>query len=373
MANALLATSSFLPGRGGIETYLAELCLELSPNITVFAPAERDGMAIPHHLPYPTEGYEGSLLFPSDRIVAAIEAAAESAGTDRVLLGTPWPLALLGPRLRRAGLRYAVIVHGAEIMVPGAVPYLRSRLSQALAEADLLLPVSAFTMSKVTKLIGKRRLPPVEILRARVDTDRFRPGIDAVGIDNKYGLAGRQVILVLGRLVRRKGVHRLIRVFPNIAHHHPDVCLVIAGTGPQEKTLRQDGAVLGEQIVFTGRVSDADAPALYAAADVFALPVADRWWGLDAEGLGVVLLEASACGVPCVTGRSGGTPEAVVDGKTGFVVDAQDEEQLVGSISKLLSQPDLAREMGVAGRRHVVAEFAERSLPGALLEWLFGA
>jgi phosphatidylinositol alpha-1,6-mannosyltransferase len=126
-------------------------------------------------------------------------------------------------------------------------------------------------------------------------------------------------------------------------------------------------------VIFTGRVDDDDAPGVYAAADVFCLPVADRWFGLDTEGLGVVLLEAAACEVPCVTGRSGGTPEAVINGKTGYVIDARDHRALVEAVCAVLDQNEATpstESMGRRGREHVIAEFSNRKLPERLMQWL---
>ncbi len=123
-------------------------------------------------------------------------------------------------------------------------------------------------------------------------------------------------------------------------------------------------------MIFLDRVAEDDAPALFAAADVFALPVADRWFGLDIEGLGVVLLEAAACGTACVTGISGGTPEAVVDGETGYVIDATDRGRLVSSLATLLEDREQADVMGANGRAYVHHEFAARRLPPSFLDWL---
>jgi phosphatidylinositol alpha-1,6-mannosyltransferase len=368
-----MVSSSFLPGHGGIETYLAELCRELSPRLAVYAPAQRDGLPIPAGLPYPIFRHEGSVLVPSPSVARAIATAAKRAETDRILFGTPWPLVLLGPLLRRFGLRYATIVHGAEILVPSLVPGTRALLARALAGAELLFPVSNFTKARLAELLAGHGRPPIQVLRARVDTERFHPRAATAAIRERFGLERREVILAFGRLVRRKGVHRLIRALPAIAARRPNACVVVAGTGPEERALRRLGAHLADRIVFTGRVENADAPALYAAADVFALPVADRWWGLDTEGLGVVLLEASACGTPCVTGRSGGTPEAVLDGVGGRVVDAADRDRLVNAIAELLEDRNVAQQMGVAARDYVVAEFGTRRLPDSLLEWLAGA
>lgn len=373
MARAVLVSSSFLPGRGGIESYLAELCDRLRPDVAVVAAAERDGARLDDlHLPYPTYGYPGRLLFPGAGARRAVREASKKESTDRVLFGTPWPLVLMGPRLRMDHLRYAVVVHGAEMTVPAAVPGVRRRLARALAEADLLLPVSAFTADKVERFIRRagHRVPPIDLLRARVDLQRFSTEADGAAARGSFGIdASGKVILCFGRLVRRKGVHRLIQAMPDIARRVPTAVALVAGTGPEERNLRSLARRLGAPVVFTGRIPEEQAPDVYAAADVFALPVADRWFGLEMEGLGVVLLEAAACGVPAVTGRSGGTPEAVLDGESGFVVDARERKALVDKIAWLLEHPQRAREMGQAGRGHVEANFS-RELPPSLHDWL---
>lgn len=402
MADAVLVSSSFLPGQGGIESYLAELCESLAPRLAVLAAGERDGKKLPADLPYPVHPFDGRLLVPGRKARRAIEEAARREGTDKVLFGTPWPLVLLAPTLQ--GLRYAVIVHGAEMIVPAAAPLVKRRLARALAGAELLLPVSEYTgralenflrsewitsrsSEPVTKLPptaprpestttedrSRRRrpgVPPMTILRAKVDLERFHSGAASREIRDRYGIKEHdRVVLCFGRLVPRKGVDRLIRALPALRRAVPETKIVVAGTGPEEKKLRSLAAPQGDAVVFTGRVPHEDAPGLYATADVFVLPVVDRWGGLEIEGLGVVLLEAAACEVPCVTGISGGTPEAVIDGKTGFVVDATDETVLAGRISWLLQNPEGARKMGQAGRAHVAKHFSG-TIPQDLTAWL---
>ncbi|HET7482090.1 MAG TPA: glycosyltransferase, partial [Actinomycetota bacterium] len=179
-----------------------------------------------------------------------------------------------------------------------------------------------------------------------------------------------KVVLYFGRLVERKGVHNAIRAMPAIRDRVPDARLVVAGTGPQLGRLRRLAEGLHVPAVFTGRVPQELAAGVYAAADAFTLPVTDRWFGYEIEGLGVVLLEAAAAGTACVTGRSGGTPEAVVDGVTGFVVDAAAPSHLVRPITDLLTDEELASRMGEAGRRHVESVFTAPGALRPLLEWL---
>lgn len=374
MPDALMVTSSFLPGRGGIESYLAELCSLVAPRIAVLGPRQRDGVPIPHDLGYPTHGLEdGSMLVPSKRVVRTISGLAAQHRTTKVIFGTPWPLGLLGPDLNRRGLRYVAIVHGAEMLVPAAVPGLRKRLARAMAGAELLLPVSGYTGDALRELIQSHGLPvpPIERLHARVDLDRFHPQVDTASLRSGLGLSlPDKVVLCFGRLVKRKGLDRLIAALPAINERVPEAVVVIAGTGPEQGRLEKLAQSSEGRVIVAGRVEDADAPAFYALADVFALPVADRYFGLEIEGLGVVLLEAAASGTPCVTGRSGGTPEAVIDGSTGFVVDAKDVAQLADRIAWLLEHPERAAAMGLAGREHVRKEFSALELPASLLAWL---
>lgn len=370
MADALMVSSSFLPGQGGIESYLAELCDSLAPRLAVLAAGERDGKALPDDLGYDVHPFNGKLLVPGPKARRAIEEAARREGTDKVLFGTPWPLVMLAPQLK--GLRYAVIVHGAEMIVPAAAPVINRRLAKALAGAELLLPVSEYTGRAVNSFLegSGHTVPEMATLRAKVDLERFHPGAKTTEIRSRYGIGeDDKVILCFGRLVPRKGVDRLIRALPVIRRAVPEAKVVIAGTGPEEKRLRALAKAQGDNVVFTGRVPEEDAPSLYATADVFALPVADRWRGLEIEGLGVVLLEAAACEVPCVTGISGGTPEAVIDGDTGFVIDSTDQAVLAARITWLLQNPDRAAAMGRAGRAHVEAEFGG-ALPEPLTNWL---
>ena len=372
MADALMVSSSFLPGRGGIESYLAELCGDLAPSLAVLAAGEREGLKLPDDLGYATHPFDGRLLFPGRKALEAVVGGAAAENTERILFGTPWPLVLMGPRLARRGLRYSVIVHGAEMLVPSVIPGVGRKLARALAGAELLLPVSEYTAESLRTFLKKRRMPEprIEILRARVDLDRFRPDVDTTRVKPSLGLAPEaRIVLCFGRLVKRKGVDRLIEALPSIRQRVPEAVVVVAGTGPEMKRLKKMAAGAPE-VRFAGRVPEEDAPAVYAAADVFALPVVDRWFGLEIEGLGVVLLEAEASGTPAVTGRSGGTPEAVVDGVTGYVIDATDEKVLVDRICRLLEDPELNESMAGAGRKHVEEHFSARAIPDAFIEWL---
>ena len=373
MARSLLVTTSFLPGRGGIESYLAELCLELAPDLAVLAPASRDGKPIPSDLPYRTFPYAKQTVAPGADMVRAIDEAALALDVDRIIIGTPWPLSLIAPRVAALGYPYGTIVYGAELLVPSAVPGLRGLLLDVQARSDFVLSCSNYTLDRLAAMLSARGLemPPHERLPARVDMTRFNPDVETSEIRARLGLTpDDRIVLSFGRLVERKGVHRMIDVMAEVNRRVPDAVFVVAGAGPEEKNLRRQAEVSGGRIVFAGRVPEADAPALFATADVFTLPVVDRYFGLEVEGLGVVMLEAGACGTPSVIGRSGGSPETVVDGETGFVIDARDRGMLAERVGYLLERPDEAAEMGRKARAFVEREFATAPLPQPLVSWL---
>ena len=372
MPRALLVTSSFLPGRGGIESYLAELCAELSPSLPVLAPGTRDDKQIPE-LPYRTFPYEGQMVLPGTDLMRAIDEAAQELGADRILFGTPWPLSLIAPRVQALGYRYAFIVYGAELLVPTAAPWLRGFMLEVLARSDFILGCSHYTLDRLAGMLQRRALtvPPHDRLPARVDLARFHPDAATAETRERLGLSGDdRIVLSFGRLVERKGVHRMIDAMAAVNERVPEAVFVVAGGGPEEENLRRQADVSPGRVVFAGRIPEQDAPGLFATADVFTLPVADRYFGLEVEGLGVVMLEAGATGTPSVIGRSGGSPETVIDGETGFVIDARDRNALADRVAYLLERPDEAAEMGRKARSYVETEFATAPLPEMLLDWL---
>ncbi len=149
----------------------------------------------------------------------------------------------------------------------------------------------------------------------------------------------------------------LLRVWPRILDRHPDARLRIVGSGSYENTLRQLAAPLGDAVEFTGPLTTTALRDALAAADVFAMPARTRGKGLDVEGLGIVYLEAQACGIPVIAGDSGGAPETVTP-ETGIVVDGRRKDELATALLTLLDDPQLAADMGQAGRRYARTEWS---------------
>ena len=180
----------------------------------------------------------------------------------------------------------------------------------------------------------------------------------------RFGLdPDRPLVVGVSRLVPRKGFDTLLAA---VAGLDPDVQVAIAGAGRDRERLERLAAPLGARARLLGKVPDADLPALYGCADVFAMLCRDRWGGLEAEGFGIVFVEAAACGVPAVAGRSGGAHEAVVDAETGFVVDPHDVTEIRHALDRLLRDDALRARLGAAARERAATELSYDALAARL-------
>jgi phosphatidylinositol alpha-1,6-mannosyltransferase len=350
----LVVTNDFPPRQGGIQTFVAALLARRPPESLVVLASDHSGSAgYDAGLPYPVVRRPTGMLLPTRATARAAADLARAHGCDTAFFGAAAPLGLLAPALREAGVRRLVgATHGHEtgwVALPGARQLLR-RIAGGL---DVLTYISEYTRSRLEPALGGRaRLAQ---LSPGVDVDAFTPAADGSAVRRRYGLGDAPVVVCVSRLVARKGQDVLVAGWPRVLARHPDARLLLVGGGPAEASLRRAvaGEGLGGSVVLTGAVSAPELPAHYAAGDVFAMPCRTRRGGLDVEGLGMVYLEAAACGLPVVAGTSGGAPEAVRDGVTGHVVDPRSPEAVAATISRLLDDPARAREMGAAGRAWV--------------------
>ncbi len=361
---ALLVTNDFPPKIGGIQSYLHEMWRRLPvEHATVFT-TRHDGDAVwDAQQPFRVVRARERQFFPTRSLATRIDDLACELGASVVLLD-PWlPLGQLGPRLTAAP--YVVVVHGAEVTVPGRFPGTRQLGGRVLRGAAGIVAAGTYPAREAERAAGQQLrgivVPP------GVDTDRFRPlAADARRLARcEFGLdPDRPLILGVSRLVPRKGFDVLIDAVAGL----PEVQLAIAGAGRDRHRLgwRSERRDVASRVRFLGRVpDDASFARLYACADVFAMPCRDRWGGLEAEGFGIVFLEAAAAGVPSVAGRSGGSHEAVVDGETGLVVDGRVLD-VRGALAALLADATLRARMGAAARARAVADFSYDGLAARL-------
>lgn len=272
----------------------------------------------------------------------------------RVWFGAAAPLALMANQLRAAGATHIVaLTHGHEIWW-AKIPVFKQLLKRIIKGVDLLGYLGNFTRGELTKVCNQ----PEKMVQIApgIDTEHFSPRTASNELITKYRLEERKVIVCVARLVHRKGQDKLIAAMPKILEKHPDAILLLVGVGPIKQMLENSAKQLRitPKVVFTGRVSYASLPDYISLAQVFAMPVRSRFAGLEVEGLGIVYLEASACGKPVVVGNSGGAADAVIDGVTGFLIDGNKIDQISDAICKLLDDQDKAKQMGLAGRGWVI-------------------
>ncbi len=353
----LLVTNDFPPKIGGIQSYLWELWRRLPPgDTTVLCTPYAGDRAWDAGQPFRVERSPSKVLLPTDATRRAVDRLAAEVDADLVLVDPALPLGLLGPRLERP---YGVVLHGAEVTIPGRLPWVRPLLARVLRGARLVVAAGGYPAAEGARAAG-RSLPTV-IVPPGVDVDRFVPldAGDRRAARRRFALApDAPTVVSVSRLVPRKGMDVLVEAAGALAGTVPGVQIAIAGGGRDRRRLERLARRHGAPVEFLGRVPDADLPALYGCADVFAMLCRNRWAGLEQEGFGIVFLEAAACAVPQVAGRSGGSHEAVVHGETGLVVDdPHSVEAAVDALGRLLRHPDEARRMGEAGRRRAEADF----------------
>jgi len=369
----LLVTNDFPPRAGGIQGYLAELAGRLpAGEIVVYAPAWPGAAEFDAAAGYPVHRHRGSLMLPEPSVARRAAELARHHGCDTVWFGAAAPLALLGPGLRHtAGVhRVVASTHGHEVgwsMLPGA----RQALRRIGEHSDVVTVVSRYTRRRFAAAFGP--LAALEWLPPGIDTDRFAPDPAArAELRARYGLGDRPVVGCVSRLVARKGQDVLIAALPAIRRRVPGAALLLVGDGPYRDRLRRLAVQHGvdEHVVLTGPVRWDELPAHHAVADVFALPCRTRGRGLDVEGLGIVLLEAAATGLPVLAGDSGGAPETVHRGETGQVVSGRDPVAVADALVELLADPDRARAMGAAGRAWMRRDWQWAGSAGRLAGWL---
>lgn len=294
------------------------------------------------------------ILLPTPRITQRAVKILKQSGAKNIWFGAAAPLGLMAGKLRAAGATNIVALsHGHEVWW-AKIPILSRLLKKIIQDVDHLAYLGEFTRSKISKVSDQ----PGKFVQIApgIDTKHFMPRPPRADLVEKYQLAGRQVIVCVGRLVHRKGQDELVKAMPKILEKFPDAILLLVGEGPIKQMLFNLAKQLGvlTKVVFAGRVAHHELPDYICLGEIFAMPVRSRFSGLEVEGLGIVYLEASACGLPVVVGNSGGAVDAVLENVTGVLVNGSNTDEIALKICELLANPQQAKQMGQAGRGWVI-------------------
>lgn len=358
MARHLLVTNDFPPKIGGIQNYLWELWRRLpADEVVVYSTPHPDAEAFDAAQPFTIVRSREPWLLPHPLLARRVDRLASDCGAELVILDPAVPVGLIGPHLN---LRYGVVLHGAEVTIPGRIPGIRSLLNRVLGGAVGVIAAGEYAAQQGERSLG--RALPVSVVVPGVDTARFVP------LDDPSKKAARSalglptdgpLVVSVSRLVPRKGMDTLIQASVEIRRTHPDVCVAIAGVGRDHKRLSSLIAELAAPVKLLGRVGTDELSLLYGCGDVFAMLCRSRWGGLEQEGFGIVFVEAAAAGTAQVAGRSGGAHEAVVQGETGLIVDdPSDAVAAAQAISELLGDDERRHAMARAARARAEREFS---------------
>ena len=355
----LLVTNDLGPRAGGIETFVLGLIEGLpKDSLIIYTSSQKGDKAFDAQL---LEKFgavvirdRAKMLLPTPRITRKAVKILKQQQIKNVWFGAAAPLALMAGKLRSAGAsKIVALTHGHEVWW-AKIPILKSLLKKIIKDVDHLGYLGDFTKGEIAKISNQ----PQKFLQIApgIDTEHFAPKSARGDLIEKYRLDGRRVIVSVGRLVHRKGQDELVKAMPKILEQFPDAILLFVGEGPIKQMLFNSAKQLGvlPKVVFAGRVSHHDLPDYICLGEIFAMPVRSRFSGLEVEGLGIVYLEASACGLPVIVGNSGGAVDAVLDKKTGLLVDGTKSDQIADAICELLANPERAKQMGAAGRDWVI-------------------
>ncbi len=366
----LLVTNDFPPKVGGIQNLLWEWWRRLpSESFAVLTSPHAGASTFDAAQPFRVDRVREPVLLPHPAMVKRVNRLVAEFGADFVVLDPALPLGLIGPHL---DVPYMVVLHGAEITVPGRLPVSRLLLARVLRGARHVIAAGGYPAAEARRAV--RGDLDVTVIPPGVDTSRFRPlSVNARREARARFRIAEDAELVVGvsRLVPRKGFDVLVRAAAMLSRTRPRLQVLIAGAGRDSKRLQKLIDETRAPVRLLGRVPGDDLPALYGCADVSAMLCRTRWLGLEQEGFGIVFSEAAACGVPQVAGESGGAAEAVADGITGLVVDEpRDEVAVADALFRILDDHELRMSMAEASRQRAVDEFDYDVLTRRLAEVL---
>jgi phosphatidylinositol alpha-1,6-mannosyltransferase len=364
----LLLTYDFPPIGGGIARMTGELAKRYPPGTLVVSTGQHPGsvevdssfsnvvdrIAIPSRRLRTVQG----LLVWSHRA----SALARSLRPEFVWCGNFKPAGYPARWVhKRVGTPYGIVFYGTDLLLlqrqiqRSAAKRISAR--ELMGSAAGLVAISEWTRSLCLSVLGQLGFrageQDVRTLSLGTDPEYFRPGVDSAALRRRYGLDGRRWLITVARLTRHKGVDMALQVLARLREHYPDLAYAVVGSGGELPVLERLAQSLGvaDRVRFLTGVPDSDLPGLYNCAEIY-LGLSRQTEG-NAEGFGISLVEAGACGLPVIGGRSGGIPDAVREGETGILVDSERPAEIASALRELLDNRAMAQRLGTNGRRAV--------------------
>ena len=356
----LFVTNDFGPRAGGIETFIIGLIQRRPFGQTIVYTSFQENSAQFDADWLANYGVRvirdrSKILLPTPRVALHLRGIIKKEGITTAAFGAAAPLGLLSASMKRAGVvRTVALTHGHEVWWAKVFPF-NLLLRRIGSTVDVLTYLGEFTRKAISKALSARAQSAMVKIAPGIDVEHFIP-TDASPLRESLGLADKKVIVSVGRLVHRKGQDHLIEAMPEILKNVPRAHLLLVGEGPYREHLQNlvHQLKLESSVTFIGRIQYQDLPMYICVGDIFAMPSRSRLMGLEVEGLGIVYLEASSCGLPVLAGDSGGAPDAVIQNETGLVVSGTDNKQIASAAVALLTNLEASQKMGTVGRQWIV-------------------
>ena len=356
----LFVTNDFGPRAGGIETFIIGLIQRRPFGQTIVYTSFQENSAQFDADWLANYGVRvirdrSKILLPTPRVALHLRGIIKKEGITTAAFGAAAPLGLLSASMKRAGvLRTVALTHGHEVWWAKVFPF-NLLLRRIGSTVDVLTYLGEFTRKAISKALSARAQSAMVKIAPGIDVEHFIP-TDASSLRESLGLADKKVIVSVGRLVHRKGQDHLIEAMPEILKKVPRAHLLLVGEGPYREHLQNlvHQLKLESSVTFIGRIQYQDLPMYICVGDIFAMPSRSRLMGLEVEGLGIVYLEASSCGLPVLAGDSGGAPDAVIQNETGLVVSGTDNKEIASAAVALLTNLEASQKMGTVGRQWIV-------------------
>lgn len=382
--NTLIITRNFYPVEGGIETYMLQLAKKWDRGKSVVMCYQEKNEPASNDLPFKVIRYSTQPLSYFKGLKKIFKLAYESKKSflllklliililnrnairqiTRFLDGAhklfnnsqadwivqcskPITMGVVGLVIKvRYGYPYITYIHGSELLLQGKKWNIKKLFNMVMKHADIVISNSNYIKSLAISLGVKRE---IKVVNLGANTNLFYPKPKNTNILRKHNVPiDAKILLTVSSLIPLKGNERVIRIMQNIHKKHNDTYYLIVGEGQYKKHLIQlaDSLGVNDKVIFCGEVPHNEVNEYMNLCDIFIMPNKQ-------EGFGIVFLEANACRKPVIGGNSGGVPEAIVNGVTGYLVDPDNIKDIEEKTLLLLDNPEKCRAMGEAGFKRV--------------------
>ncbi len=374
----LMISLEFPPQIGGIATFLHQLTNALDHQRTVLLAPEMEGDKEwdTTHVTYPVIRKKMLYDFFWPRwlkLFFEVRKIVKKENIELIILHHVLPVGYAAWMIKKLyGVPFIIFSHGTDVVASTSTSWKRRMVKMLLKETEQVIFNSHNLLGRLDKKLPSFH-DKYSVLYPCPDAEFFTPeNKEAVeDLRIKLALEGKKVVLTVGRIDNGKGFRHMAQIFPKLLEKEPDLVWIIIGDGPLQKemydTIRKNN--LQNIVRYVGEIPHDQIKKYYYLCDVFAM-FSHPWNGLE-EGLGLVFLEAAACGAPIVAGRSGGVVEAVLDGETGIIVDVLEKTEEAGdTILKLIEDKELAQKLGNAGQERMKKSFIWEYQLKVLDKWL---